>query len=100
MYVSLAQRKEDRKVQLALQYMQRLAAIRLQNPGAVSSAMYNTSNSGFFAPSTLQSQRAMSISSHVGRTDTCWNYEAFASNFFVFSFLFYFSFQVIFLLFE
>ncbi|KAI1716584.1 RNA recognition motif domain-containing protein [Ditylenchus destructor] len=35
LYVALAQRKEDRKAQLASQYMQRLAAMRMQNPGGM-----------------------------------------------------------------
>ena len=57
LYVALAQRKEDRKAQLASQYMQRLAAMRLQNqmPGA----LYNAANqAGFLMQSALPGQRA------------------------------------------
>lgn len=57
LYVALAQRKEDRKAQLASQYMQRLASIRLHNGGAVPGAMYATNAGGFFMSSTLQNQR-------------------------------------------
>uniref|UniRef100_A0A7E4VS67 Polyadenylate-binding protein n=1 Tax=Panagrellus redivivus TaxID=6233 RepID=A0A7E4VS67_PANRE len=48
LYVALAQRKEDRKAQLASQYMQRLAAMRLQNPGNLPGTMYAPANNGFF----------------------------------------------------
>ncbi|TKR81114.1 hypothetical protein L596_015048 [Steinernema carpocapsae] len=55
LYVALAQRKEDRKAQLASQYMQRLASIRMHNgmPGT----MY-TPNAGYFVSSGMQNQRA------------------------------------------
>jgi len=66
LYVALAQRKEDRKAQLASQYMQRLAAMRMQNQAAgvmgmpaAAGAMYT---GGYFVnPATaaaLQNQRA------------------------------------------
>lgn len=48
LYVALAQRKEDRKAQLASQYMQRLAAMRLQNPGNLSGTMYAPTPNGVF----------------------------------------------------
>lgn len=35
LYVALAQRKEDRKAQLASQYMARLAQMRMQSAGAM-----------------------------------------------------------------
>jgi len=35
LYVALAQRKEDRKSQLAMQYMQRISGIRMQQMGQV-----------------------------------------------------------------
>lgn len=57
LYVALAQRKEDRKAQLASQYMQRLASIRLHNGGGVPGAMYTPGASGFFMSSALQNQR-------------------------------------------
>jgi len=56
LYVALAQRKEDRKAQLASQYMQRLAARRMQNPTIP--GMYAPANGGFFVPGALQGQRA------------------------------------------
>jgi len=56
LYVALAQRKEDRKAQLASQYMQRLAAMRMQNPTIP--GMYAPANGGFFVPGALQGQRA------------------------------------------
>uniref|UniRef100_A0A915CUI7 Polyadenylate-binding protein n=1 Tax=Ditylenchus dipsaci TaxID=166011 RepID=A0A915CUI7_9BILA len=62
LYVALAQRKEDRKAQLASQYMQRLAAMRMQNPAGIGGIggmpVYNPANGGFFVPSGLQNQRA------------------------------------------
>lgn len=58
LYVALAQRKEDRKAQLASQYMQRLAAMRMQNPGGMPGTIYNAANGGFFVQSALPNQRA------------------------------------------
>lgn len=57
LYVALAQRKEERKAQLASQFMQKLASIRLQSSGAVPSAMYTPGAGGFFMSSALQNQR-------------------------------------------
>lgn len=57
LYVALAQRKEDRKAQLASQYMQRLAAMRMQNTVGMPGGMYPAA-SGFFVPGALQGQRA------------------------------------------
>lgn len=56
LYVALAQRKEDRKAQLASQYMQRLAAMRMQNPAAMPGAMYQAGGGGFFVPTAMQSR--------------------------------------------
>jgi len=57
LYVALAQRKEDRKAQLASQYMQRLAAMRMQNPAGIPGAMYApAANGGFFVSSALQNR--------------------------------------------
>jgi polyadenylate-binding protein len=60
LYVALAQRKEDRKAQLASQYMQRLASIRMHNAGALPGTMYTPGSGGFFVSSAaaLQNQRA------------------------------------------
>lgn len=57
LYVALAQRKEERKAQLASQFMQKLASIRLQNNGAVPGAMYTPGAGGFFMSQALQNQR-------------------------------------------
>jgi polyadenylate-binding protein len=59
LYVALAQRKEDRKAQLASQYMQRLASIRMHNAGTLPGAMYAPGSGGFFvSQAALQNQRA------------------------------------------
>lgn len=58
LYVALAQRKEDRKAQLASQYMQRLAAMRMQNPTGMPGTMYTPASGGFFVSSAIQNQRA------------------------------------------
>jgi len=58
LYVALAQRKEDRKAQLASQYMQRLAAMRMQNPTGLMGTMYAPASGGFFLPQAIQNQRA------------------------------------------
>lgn len=53
LYVALAQRKEDRKAQLASQYMQRLAAMRMQNQAAGMMGMPGSGGmypSGFYMP--------------------------------------------------
>jgi polyadenylate-binding protein len=48
LYVALAQRKEDRKAQLASQYIQRLASMRMTNAGGAST-MFAPTNQGYFA---------------------------------------------------
>jgi len=58
LYVALAQRKEDRKAQLASQYMQRLAAMRMQHPGGMPGNVYPPAQGSFFVPgAALQQQR-------------------------------------------
>jgi len=52
LYVALAQRKEDRKAQLASQYMQRMAGMRMQQMGQ----MFQPSGPGYFIP-PIQPQR-------------------------------------------
>ncbi|CAI2301766.1 unnamed protein product [Caenorhabditis sp. 36 PRJEB53466] len=58
LYVALAQRKEDRRAQLASQYMQRLASMRMHNnvPGA---SMYNPTQQGpgYYVANPMQQQR-------------------------------------------
>uniref|UniRef100_A0A1I7T258 Polyadenylate-binding protein n=1 Tax=Caenorhabditis tropicalis TaxID=1561998 RepID=A0A1I7T258_9PELO len=58
LYVALAQRKEDRRAQLASQYMQRLASMRMHTnvPGA---GMYNPAQTGpgYYVSNPMQQQR-------------------------------------------
>ena len=49
LYVALAQRREERRAQLATQYMQRVTNYRLPS-GAVQSQMYPQAPSGFYVP--------------------------------------------------
>jgi polyadenylate-binding protein len=50
LYVALAQRKEDRKAQLATQYMQRMASMRMaQNPAGVVPRWNGIGNAGYGA---------------------------------------------------
>lgn len=51
LYVALAQRKEERKAQLATQYMQRLTAMRMQTVSM--SQMFHPSSGGYFIPTAL-----------------------------------------------
>ncbi|KAK6751956.1 hypothetical protein RB195_003398 [Necator americanus] len=64
LYVALAQRKEDRRAQLASQYMQRLASMRLSNN--VPGTMYTPSQGGYFVSSTLQNQRGFAPAAMAG----------------------------------
>jgi len=58
LYVTLAQRKEDRKAQLATQYMQRLASMRMQNNTTnVPGTMYGPTQNGFFVAAGMTPQR-------------------------------------------
>lgn len=65
LYVALAQRKEDRRAQLASQYMQRLASLRLSTN--VPGTFYTPGQSGYFVPSGIQNQRGFG---HTGITGT------------------------------
>lgn len=56
LYVALAQRKEDRKAQLASQYMQRMASMRMQGAAGMQ-AVYAPANTGFYMQQTMPSQR-------------------------------------------
>jgi len=51
LYVALAQRKEDRKAQLASQYMQRLATMRLQSANI--GQMFHPGGAGYFVPTAM-----------------------------------------------
>lgn len=48
LYVAIAQRKEDRRAQLASQYMQRLASMRMHNSGMSGGTMYTPGQGGYF----------------------------------------------------
>lgn len=52
LYVALAQRREDRKAQLASQYMQRVAGMRMQHVGQV----YNANPQSYYMQSPMQPQ--------------------------------------------
>lgn len=57
LYVALAQRKEDRRAQLASQYMQRLATLRMgQHQAGVPgmAPMYQPGQTGYFIPNQMQ----------------------------------------------
>jgi len=58
LYVALAQRKEDRKVHLASQYMQRVAGMRMQQMGQM--GFPQAGPGGYFMPSIPQPQRFFS----------------------------------------
>jgi len=60
LYVALAQRKEDRKAQLASQYMQRMATMRMQNAGGM--PVYAQPNAGFYVQGGLPNQRGQYVS--------------------------------------
>jgi polyadenylate-binding protein len=51
LYVALAQRKEDRKAQLASQYMQRLTTMRMQS--ANMGQMFHPGGAGYFVPTAM-----------------------------------------------
>lgn len=55
LYVAIAQRKEDRRAQLASMYMQRLANIRMH--GNVPGTMYTPGTGGYFVSNAAPSQR-------------------------------------------
>ncbi|CAD5228977.1 unnamed protein product [Bursaphelenchus okinawaensis] len=57
LYVALAQRKEERKAQLASQYMQRMATMRIQGGGGIPNAMYPNAGGAFYIQSALPNQR-------------------------------------------
>lgn len=48
LYVAIAQRKEDRRAQLASQYMQRLASMRIHSSGMSGGTMYTPGQGGYF----------------------------------------------------
>jgi len=56
LYVALAQRKDQRRAQLASQYLQRLASIRVQN-GPQIGQMFQPGASGYFMPAVPPAQR-------------------------------------------
>lgn len=54
LYVAIAQRKEDRRAQLASQYMQRLANMRMHNGGIGTGTMYTPGQGGYFVSNPIQ----------------------------------------------
>lgn len=56
LYVALAQRKEDRKAQLASQYMQRMATMRMQGPTGMPT-VYAPPNAGYYMQQAMPNQR-------------------------------------------
>lgn len=63
LYVALAQRKEDRKAQLASQYMQRMATMRMQN--AAGMPVYAQPNAGFYVQGAIPNQRGQYVSNAI-----------------------------------
>jgi len=63
LYVALAQRKEDRKAQLASQYMQRMATMRMQNAGAM--PVFAQPNAGFYVQGGMPNQRGQYVSNAI-----------------------------------
>lgn len=66
LYVAIAQRKEDRRAQLASQYMQRLASMRMHNSGMSGGTMYTPGQGGYFVTNTIQAQRGFVPGAGVG----------------------------------
>lgn len=60
LYVALAQRKDDRRAQLASQYMQRLASMRMHSSG-IPGNIYTAGNGGYFVSGALPNQRGSFI---------------------------------------
>lgn len=54
LYVALAQRKEDRRAQLASQYMQRLASMRMHS--SMPGTMYTPGQGGYFVSNPVQTR--------------------------------------------
>lgn len=73
LYVALAQRREDRKAQLASQYMQRVAGMRLQHVNQV----YPPAPTNYFMPAALQAAsggyRFQSVIPNIRATAPRWN---------------------------
>lgn len=54
LYVALAQRKEDRKAQLAAQYMQRMQTVIMPQGQQAMGQIYQPGGAGFFVPAGMQ----------------------------------------------
>jgi polyadenylate-binding protein len=57
LYVALAQRKDQRRAQLASQYLQRLASLRVNNNPHQIGQIFQPGASGYFMPTMPQPQR-------------------------------------------
>lgn len=76
LYVAIAQRKEDRRAQLASQYMQRLASFRMHNGGMTAGTMYTPGQGGFFVANNMQAQRGFVANTGVGANNMRMNTRA------------------------
>jgi polyadenylate-binding protein len=80
LYVAIAQRKEDRRAQLASQYMQRLANMRMHNGGIGTGTMYTPGQGGYFVSNPIQAQRGFVPAAGVGggnmRMNSRWNVQS------------------------
>lgn len=61
LYVALAQRREERRAQLATQYMHRVSNYRIPGQAAVQSQMYPQPAGGFYMSAFPQGQRAFTV---------------------------------------
>lgn len=57
LYVALAQRKEDRRAQLASRYMQHMATMRQQQTAQFSQMFQPGAGAGFYLPALPQAQQ-------------------------------------------
>lgn len=64
LYVALAQRKEDRKAQLATQYMQRVNGMRMQ--GQQVGQIFQPGNAGYFVPTMPQAGQRFFAPQQIG----------------------------------
>lgn len=72
LYVALAQRREDRKVHLQSQYMQRMTGMKMHQMGQV----YMPSNTSYYMPTMPQSTRFFNPQVTQMRATTRWNNQA------------------------
>ncbi|CAD6191110.1 unnamed protein product [Caenorhabditis auriculariae] len=79
LYVALAQRKEDRRAQLASQYMQRLASLRMHSQAVPGPAVFTPGQGGYYVSNPLQvgPQRgflpAQGVAPNIRNGNRAWN---------------------------